>query len=263
MTGRTILRLAVGGVVLSALAVTSGCSTTRVHSMVDDDQAPMIATTIIFRPESWRPVSGRKGWGGVEVGYEHQSGDGVQDIHNSEYISYDLDNRFNGPQTVRHQASVDHSHVAYNRLFEFGPHFQLEPSLGIAHDSIYIETTGMVTYAPSAQQRGSQMIRYHQSITGITGGIIPRWTFNRFFAVEVPMRIGVGFASRADSLGSLSKEDNGVTEVINPTLVFRPVKNVSLGVGYAVRSQHVETSVDESNLDLDFQGFSAAIRVTF
>lgn len=263
MTGRTILRLVIGTTMLSAFTMTTGCSTTRVHSIVDDDQAPMIATTIIVRPESWRPVSERKGWGGVEVGYEHQSGDGVQDIKTKEYISYDLDNRFNGPQAVRHEASVDHGHVAYNRLFGFGSYFQLEPSLGVAHDSIYIKTTGIVTYAPSAQLLGSQTIRYHQSVTGFTAGMIPRWNFNHWFGVEVPMRIGVGFASRADSVSSLSSHDNGITELINPTLIFRPVKNVSLGVGYAVRSQHVETSLDESNLDLDFQGFSAAIRVTF
>jgi hypothetical protein len=263
MFGQTLAKARFGMLLLPACLGISACSTTQVHSTVDDNEAPMISTTFIIRPESWRPVSERKGWGGVEVGYEHQAGDASQNIKNNEFIAYDLENQFKAPQAVHHDASVDHAHLAYNRLFSFGPNFQLEPSLGIAHDNIYIETKGVVTNVRSAESLGTLAIRYHQSVTGITAGVIPRWNFNRFLAVEVPLRIGVGFASREDSLSTFSSRNNGITEVINPTFVFRPVKNISLGIGYAARSQHVETSLDESNLDLDFQGFSAALRVTF
>jgi hypothetical protein len=233
-----------------------GCSTNRVHSEVDDSQTAMFSGTLIVRPDSWRSESGRRGQGGVEFGYEHQSGSGTQDLKIDEFVQYDPDTQLPGPQTISHRASIDHGHIAYNRLWIFNNHFQLEPSIGLAHDEIRIDTMGQVSAANTT-------VSLKQSITGITVGVIPRWYFNRYFGVEIPVRFGIGYASRADSLGQLSDSKNGTTEMINPSLLFCPAKNVALSVGYVYRDQYVETNIAESNLDLNFRGVSAAIRVSF
>jgi len=181
-----------------------------------------------------------------------------------EYVQYDPAVQLIGPQRISHDATVDHAHIAYNRLMSFGSYFQLEPSIGIAHDEVNIDSNGTGTYLNTSTTSSNTTVALRQTLTGITLGIIPRWYFNHYFAIEIPVRFGVGYSSRTDSAnGTFSNRNNGITELINPSLVFCPSKNVALSVGYVDREQHVETDIAKSNLDLSFRGVSAALRVTF
>jgi len=241
-----------------------GCSSSPVHSSVDDSRANMISGTLIIRPESWRSDSDRRGHSGIELGYEHQSGKGTQSLKTNEFVQYGSDVRLNGPQKLSHDVSVDHAHIAYNRLMSFGSHFQLEPAIGIAHDEVNIESNGMGSFLNN-NTTGDTKIGLRQTLTGVTLGVIPRWNFNHYFAVELPIRFGAGYSSRTESVtGTFSSHsNNGLTEMINPSLVFYPSKNVALSVGYIDREQSVETAITKSNIDLSFSGVSAAIRVIF
>ena len=233
-----------------------GCSTTQVHSTVNDSHAAQFSGAVVIRPESWRPESERRGWGGVEFEYEHQSGSGTQNLQTDEYVEYVPYTQLLGPQTISHQASVDHEHIGYNRLWIFNRHFQLEPSISVSHDEISIETSGQVSGT-------SATTSMKQSITGIALQVVPRWYFNRFVGVEVPVRFSIGYASRGESLSFLSGHNNGTTIMFTPSLVFSPVRNVAFSIGYVDREQSVETDLDQSNIDLSFSGVNAAIKVTF
>lgn len=248
------------GYVLLAVLL-SGCSTTRVHSNVEDGQTRMYSASVVVRPESWQSES-RPNWRhGVEFAYEHQSGSGSQNLKQNEYIQYGSAPQFDGPQIVAHDASVDHAHIGYNSLLRFGQHFELEPSIGLAHDTISVDTKGLVTTTAPATAYSTESLR--QSITGVTLGVVPRYKFNQYVGVEVAVRFGVGYASRSDSLSSFSNSNSGTTEIINPSLVFTPTKNLMFSIGYVDRTQYVETDVSHSNLDLSFRGASAAVRLIF
>ncbi len=261
MNERNNRKMQFGLAMLFASAGLSGCAHTLTSASVDDSSAPLYASTVVIRPESWRPTENKRHWGGIEFGYEHQSGKGLQDIAGDKYITHDVDNEFIGPQTVHHAAKVDHGRVAYNRLYSMGSHFQLEPSWGIAYDSISIRTEGIVKSTITGNVIGQQAVRFHQNVVGATAGIIPRWNFNQYFAVETPVRASVGLVSHGDSGSVFSARHLGTTVLINPSLAFRPVKNLSLGLGYAIRSQTIGNKGLASRTELDFSGYSATLRV--
>jgi len=244
------------GVLMFAL-VTQGCSTNNrlVHSNVEDRRATLIAASVVVRPESWRSESERRGQGGIEFGYEHQSGTGTQLLKDNQYLQYTGATQIVGPQRVNHDVTIDHGHIAYNRLFSFGDHFQLEPAIGLAYDAIKATAVGTIT--------GSNSLSLREDIYGITVGVTPRWNFNRFIGVELPVRLGLGYATRSKSISFFSSHDNGITSVMSPALVFHASPNVSISAGYTMRSQNVETDLQQSNIDTSFDGAYAAFRVTF
>lgn len=261
MSERNHRNMYFGLAMVFASAGLSGCVHTLTPAKMTDSSSPWSAATLVVRPESWRPTEDKRHWGGIEFGYEHQSGTGAQDIDADKYVTHDIDNDFIGPQTVHHAVKVDHGHVAYNRLYTFGPHFELEPAWGVAYDSISIRTEGIVKSTISNQVLGRQEIHFHQNVLGATGSITPRWNFNQYFAVEALVRVGVGVASHSDSVSIYTLRNSSFTVVTNPSLVFRPSKNLALSVGYAERAQSIGNREFASPTELEFSGFSATLRV--
>ena len=86
--------------------------------------------------------------------------------------------------------------------------------------------------------------------------------FSRYFAVEALVRVGMGVVSHGDSGNILTLRNSSFTAVTNPSLVFRPFKNLALSVGYAQRSQTIGNREFASSTELEFSGYSATMRVT-
>ncbi|HVY23492.1 MAG TPA: hypothetical protein VG962_09090 [Steroidobacteraceae bacterium] len=250
--------IAAFGVICSLPSVCAADSLS--HAKVDDSNAINYSVSVIVIPDEWRSSSGLRGQGGVELSYEHQAGNAIQQLYDGQYIQYGSDGNFHGVQQVSHQASVDHIHIAYERLFSFGGNFQLEPSLGIATDKVNVRTAGASTLlAPLL----INVVSLRQDLYGVALGVTLRWNFNKFLAVEVPVDYRIEFGSVGNVLNLFSDHYVGTTLIVSPSLAFCPGKNISLVAGYAYRQQNIETHRDQSNIDLGFGGANVSIRVRF
>jgi len=208
---------------------------------VHDSSAPAFNATLINRPEEMHFGKGKGGRGGIEFAYEHYRGEGTQDIATGRYLSLDQ-GRINGPQTVSDTAQVQHGHVAYNLLFSFGRHFDLEPAFGIAYDKF---TATALSRAP-----GSSELSINGQKWGGLAALTPRWNFNQYF----------GFEARFSLSGDFKN-----TEITGSNLAFvlSPSSHFSLKAGYYSRGTQFETPSSHSNVETNFHGFSGGLTLVF
>jgi hypothetical protein len=121
------------------LAGCGGTSNLR-HANIQDNTAPLYIATITVRPDSWRNKNPDRGGVGIEFGYEQQSGEGNQTIVAPTFLQLEPSHGnpvvINGTQTLHGSATADHWHIAFNYLFNLGDHFRLEPTAGLAYDTM-------------------------------------------------------------------------------------------------------------------------------
>jgi len=163
--------------------------------------------------------------------------------------------RLTGPLTLQTTAQIDHAHIGYNYLMLIGNHFQLEPALGVSYDNVRLESVGLTSPANRIA------VTVHQY--GLSIGITPRWSFNRYIAVEARIRAGI----------AINKDWNSSdTIVLNPAIVLSPTPHIAISLGAVRRdqelshNQYVEAAhsyVDGSDIDMRFDGLSAGLRVIF
>lgn len=227
--------------------ILSGCQY-RQDVKVDDSSSTLVSGTVVVRPHSME-IKPDKLLGGIEAGYEGQSGGSDQWLYQYNYVTFDQHDtvapfnqiRINGPQYVHNTAHLDHGHVAYNLLFKISPHFQLEPAIGLAYDKADIKVTGTTS---------GTGISTSQNSLGASIGVTPRWKFNSYFSFEGRFRFGVD-------------TDSNYTTLINPAFNLTFGDSISLSAGYAFRKQHFKTTHDASDIYLNFKGPSAALRIAF
>lgn len=264
MTSQRIDRNHAIGAALGVTLTLSGCATNNIQTLdnvpIKDSDSTLVSATVVIRPEQWSRRDGRDRTG-VEFGYERQTGSGSQYLPVNHYVTFDefADPSLSsdrtllaGPQTLHSEALIEHGHIAYNRLFSFGKHFEVEPAAGIAFDKMTIKLFGD---APD-RNRLSTVERFW----GVTVGVVPRWNFNRFLSAECKIRIGVG----------LRGYKNSSTTNIVPAITLRPVENLAIIGGYAFRDQSADEYFSGNDAthyvsvtNMSFRGPSAAVTVTF
>lgn len=233
----------------------SACSTPY-PARVNDYNAPLYVASVTIRPESWRNRNPERGGAGIEFEYEHQSGEGKQTIVTPDYLqlepSYGIPVVLNGTQTVHNLSTADHSHIAFNYLFRFGDHFQLEPSVGVAYDTMKLHVYDAVN---------TSLVDVQRNYAGVTAAIVPRWQFNDNFALEGHIRYGIG---------------RGFTISGGPSFVYSPNSHLSLTLGYAWREQSfsgkgghysvIDGTIDThatSDIELNYNGANMGLRLNF
>jgi hypothetical protein len=227
------LWLAMGAVV--ACLMTSGCAGLRYNANlgVSDHNSAMTTGSVIVRPESWRPDSARRerrfGRGGVELSYQSLRADSKQYIDNHEYISFrqpdpakpDSYLRFDGPQIVSNSTTIDHAHLAYNRLIEFGRQrsVSIELGLGASYNRFTVD----------ALSADGQKLHYTDSNVVFGFGVTPRWRVNQYLTIEAREWLDSNsLYLRADNVSSLA-------------MVFTPVKHVEISAGYYNQQRGLNT----------------------
>ena len=224
---------------LAGLTPLTGCQVLDDLSVQDNYRA--INESVIVRPEALRYGRGKAGRGGIEFGYERYRGEDTQVLELDHYLQLEQ-GRINGPQTVSATADIRRGRVAYNHLFAFGRHFELEPALGLAYNQ--------VTFTAQGSAPGSQKFLSTEHSWDIALALSPRWNFNKYVGIET--RIGLGIGTGGETVAS---------DAIS--LVVRPIPQLALKAGYYWREQNFETSTGLSNLDTDFSGPHATIVLIF
>ena len=238
--------------IVVALMNMMGC--TRTDVKINDNSSTLVSGTVVKRLESLKFGSRIPTQGGIEVGYEYQSGTGAQWLYPGQYVTYDQSNSnslrsssalnpnltITGPQTIKSTASVDHGHVAYNHLIKFSPSFELEPSIGLSYDKANIKVLG---------ETDGKEIELSPHALGLTISIMPRWKFNEWVSLDARLRYGVS-------------GDGDYTTLFNPSLTLNISNAVFLSGGYIERRQYFKTENASDNY-LHFSGPSAAIKIEF
>jgi len=235
----------------------SGCTyspVTRPRGVtVRDGATPLYVATAIIRHERWRATNPHHGTGGIEFGYEHQSGVGRDQLIGLSFITLNsVDGasiRITGPQTLRYSASANHEHIAYNYLLTFKQHFELEPAIGIAYDALNLRVFSGTDGA---------YVDTSRKYLGISLGVTPRWKFDKHFAIEGRIRYGAG---------------SGYTNSYYPAVVYSPIRNARISVGYAWRAQLFQgsgasndlgpTNTNTSNIVFRCNGPALGVQMTF
>ena len=244
--------------VLATTAILCGCEMLD-RVTVDDGHAPLVAGSIVARPDSMKYGSSGRIRGGIEVGYERQLAEGTQRLDANHYVSFDSDakpfvvggsNRLSGPQVIRNRVSIEHGHIAYNALFSLGGFFEFEPSLGIGYDEMLVSSSGLAA-SVGQPPPGSTPVEFtkRKQAWGATAGVVPRWNFSKFAAIEARARYGVG--------------DNVASSLYGGAVVLRPIPNIELSGGYLWRQQEIELPDYVSNIRFKVHGPLVAVRFVF
>jgi hypothetical protein len=220
------------GALLLTLAGCEGLQGARIR----DQNSPSVAVRASMRPEAL--ASGRRE-GGFEVGYERYRGEDTQGLASGEFI--DVGNTsVSGPDTLRNKVTVQQLHLAYTQRITLGSHFQLEPMIGVSRLGLDFSVEPTVsTRRPATEQWG----------TKFWYGITPRWRFNDMWSMEVRATGSVGQAVRSYSF------DGGV--------VFHPLPQVGLRLGYSERRHSARRFDSLSELDIRVRGPAAAVVFDF
>ncbi|MEO8155735.1 MAG: hypothetical protein ABI605_21940 [Rhizobacter sp.] len=225
--------------VLSCLAMLAGCGAIQ-HVPVNDDNSASVAVRASFHRRS-AETNERYG-SGIEVGYESYRARDTQTLAAGESISLDGGTVF-GPSTLQHEARLRQGYVTYNHLLRFGPHFQLEPFVGLTRVNLRIR---------SDPGSGSTLLLLDEWRSGVLGGVTPRWCFNDWVAIEARL----SYFDTGDWVHGKSYE---------AALVLSPVPNVSVRLGYSERYHDVETlgSGWSSEVNIRARGPLATLQLNF
>jgi hypothetical protein len=226
----------------ASIATLTGCETLD-HKILDpirinDEEALARTGSMIIRPPT---MAGRRTQGGVEFNYERYRGQGEQTLKLDHYVETDL-GPIHGPQIIDNTADSESGRVAYNHLIKLGPHFELEPSLGVTYERVLLTTQSRL---PNATRHIVE-----DKAFGLGFNFMPRFTVNQFIAIEGK----VGFTIDEDS-------DSSVTR--HMAIVLSPIPNVALRGGYYWRDQEVEAHDGDSDFDVNFEGALASVTLRF
>ena len=234
------LILLMRGTVISALgALLIGCAVAE-HVRVKDHNSPTASVRVTMRPEALarNPESLR----GFQLGYERYRAKGTQELQAGQNVYFvPTGPSVTGPDTLHNEATVEQTHLAYTHTFLFGPKFELEPMLGAVY--LRFDTTVepmMAASRPSLRYSGTQFY----------GGIVPRWRFNDFVALELRV---AATAKRSDI--NVGGTDFGV--------VLRPDRRVGVWLGYSWRSGGGNLDGVSSMIDLRARGPAASLVFDF
>jgi hypothetical protein len=225
--------------ILSSLCLTSACEVLDdIH--VDDKDTADVAASAVFRPKAWSTRDG-SGGGGIEIAFERHRGDGLQTIDAGHFVTFE-GLSVSGPQQIATRAEIDHWDLSYNHLFAFGPYFELEPAAGISYDTTEV----------NALNNGVPTRRLHlnEDKWGLNVSITPRFVINEYLAVEARIR------------SNASNGHEGSSTRI-PSLVVKPTPNIAIHLGYLFYRQEIAMPEGTSDIEVDFEGPSAALRIAF
>jgi len=225
-------------IVFGTAILLSGCETLE-SIRVTDDEALARTGSITVRPETMQ--MGRHSQGGLELNYERYRGKGEQAIALGSYVKIN-ETTYVGPQTVDNTADSESGRIAYNHLMKFGPHFELEPSLGITYERMVITTQSRLSNSKA------EMIDDKALGLGLT--LAPRFVVNRFIAVEA-------------KAGLMIDEDSDTAFTRHIGLVLSPIPNIALRGGYYWRDQELESVEGYSDFKTDFEGVLASVTLSF
>ena len=176
-----------------------------------DSNSPSVAVRATVHPEGWS--RGDRPTAGLEVGYERYRANDVRTLGAGESLTI-RGQTVTGPDTVGQQAVAQQVHLAYTHRLYFGPDFELEPFVGVAH----FETQVSLSPTSSPLRPGIALRQW-----GAIGGITPRLRFNPALAVELRVTgMGRDFAY------------SGI--IYDAAAVWTPAPNVALRLGYAKRT---------------------------
>ena len=213
----------------------SGCGALSVP--VTDNESPTVSVRAVVRPQ---PGAGSERTGaGVEFGYEQYRAKDTRTLATGEVYSLGgVD--VTGPDTLRQQATVSRAHVAWAHLIRFGPYFELEPFLGVARVNFRFKAEPVTSLLRPT---------INTSLTGVIGGVTPRWRFNEWLALE--LRITATNGSGMESFST----DAG--------LLLSPVPNLSLRLGYSEREQTFHDDFSFRKIEVNARGPSAQLQLQF
>jgi hypothetical protein len=239
------MRAAIGSTALGLIAtIFAGCHTNPASVRDDvqflDDDAPAYNGSVVVRPEDMR-LRGKAGRGGIEFGYERYRGESEQEVETNHFVQLGSTS-FSGPQTVLHTVDVQHGHIAYNHLFNFGSHFELEPALGVSYDKMIATSRRESVSLPLAKD--------DQHSWGLMVRVTPRFMINRFIGLQAQVRTG------PDGDGEWTGNFSGAA-------ILRPVPNVELKAGYYQHNQEFDLRSGTSDVEAEFEGFLAHVTFIF
>ena len=214
----------------------SGCGGLE-GARIRDNSSPAAAVRATFRPAAWARAEDSQR--GIEIGYERFQGQSSQSLSSVQHI--DLGNAsVYGPDTLNNKVTLQSAHLAFTHRLGMGPHFELEPMIGIARTGLDF----MVEPAVSAARPATQHFD-----TNFYFGITPRWRFNDVLALEGRVAGGVGVWMRYYSF------DAG--------LLVNPVPNVALRLGYSERRHSAQLDDSLSEIDIRVRGPAVALVFDF
>jgi hypothetical protein len=147
-----------------------------------------------------------------------------------------------GPQQVTHTLDVQHGHIAYNHLFNFGSHFELEPALGASYDKMIATSRSEFSNSPVAKD--------DQHSWGLMVRLTPRFMINRYIGLQAQVRTGPD--GDGEWVGNLSG-----------AAVLRPFPNLELKAGYYEHNQEFDLRDGTSDIEAEFEGFLAQVTLVF
>ena len=192
-----------------------------------DDSARITSARVLWRPDTgeWQPGETtvrdvKKNVPGFELQFMKSSGQGNQQISSGYYITNGR-STISGPREVEHRADLNYMHAVYNGVTRYsggasGLELEWFAGLGIADVNVHTTSTGVAMNTSA-------------SVTGIAGGIEPRWNFNNHVAVECRFAVALGDGSFVN------------TDV---ALRYRPFANFAVHGGYAFLSYQTKSSSD-------------------
>lgn len=189
---------------------TAGCGTWQ-NIDIHDNKSPSVAVRATVHPEGW--TRGDRPGAGLEAGYERYRAHDVHALPSGELVTIDKQTVV-GPDTIGQEAVSQQIHLAYTHRLYFGSNFELEPFGGVA----WFETKVNLTPAASPLRPGIALRQW-----GAIGGITPRWRFDPSLAIELRIT-GMGRDFRYSGV------------IYDAGLVWAPVQNLALRLGYAKRS---------------------------
>jgi hypothetical protein len=229
--------------VTATAVILTGCQTVEPRILdpirIVDEEAPAYTGSMIIRPPT---MAGRRTQGGVEFNYERYRGQSEQRLDPNHYVETN-EITLLGPQIIDNTADSESGRVAYNHLVKLGPHFELEPSLGVTYERLLLTTTGRLPYS-------GQRDTVDDKSFGMGLNFIPRFNVNQFVAIEGK----VGFTIDEDSDTSLTR---------HMAIVLSPIPNIALRGGYYWRDQDVESHDGNSDFEIDFEGALASVTLRF
>jgi len=233
--------VAAGAVIWMALL--SGCETLDKKVLdpirVNDEDTLARTGSMIVRPPTM--AMGSRNQGGMEFNYERYRGHSEQRIKLDHYIETG-EGSLLGPQIVDNTADSESGRIAYNHLMKFGPHFELEPSLGVTYERLVVTTQSRLP--------NSQLQTIDDKALGLGLSVAPRFVLNDFIALE-------------GKVGLTVDEDSDTSTTTNVALVLSPIPSIALRGGYYWRDQDVESIEGESDLEIEFEGFLASVTLRF
>jgi len=228
----------------TALAVTlSGCECLDKQILdpinVNDEDTLARTGSMIVRPLTM--AMGNHNQGGVEFNYERYRGHSEQRIDLNHYVETG-EGPISGPQIIDNTADSESGRIAYNHLLKFGPHFELEPSLGVTYERMTVTTQSRL---PNAR-----LETIEDKALGLGLSVAPRFVVNEFIAIE-------------GRVGAIVDEDSDTAFTSNMALVLSPIPNIALRGGYYWRDQDIESLPGESDLEIEFEGMLASVTLRF